>query len=156
MPTSLSAHFSLEELIISQEAVRAGIDNTPPPAVQENLTRLAQALEEIRALLDHQPILISSGYRCAALNARVGGSTASAHLDGRAADFIAPAVGVPYEISLRIAASNLAFDQLIHEFGRWVHVSVPRAGEAPRRETLSIFAKGRYLAGIIRDASSLG
>ncbi len=155
MATSLTAHFSLEELALSHEAVRAGIDNTPPPSVRENLARLAQALEEIRALLGNKAIHVCSGYRCPQLNARVGGSAKSAHLEGRAVDFIAPAVGTPFEIATRIAASGMAFDQLIHEYGRWVHVAIPRPGEAPRRETLSIFSKGKYLAGVLPEHSTV-
>lgn len=155
MPTALSAHFTLDELIVSQEAARAGIDNTPPAEARENLERLAQALEELRALLGGGPVLITSGYRCPELNARIGGSPTSAHVEGRAADLIAPAFGSPFEVSQRIAASSLAFDQLIHEFGRWVHVAIPRAGQPGRRQLLSIFKKGSYLAGLVRDQSAV-
>jgi zinc D-Ala-D-Ala carboxypeptidase len=155
MAIALSAHFLLEEFVVSQEAVRAGIDNTPSAEVQENLVRLAQALEEIRALLGNRSILISSGYRCPQLNERIGGAPTSAHLDGRAADFIVPAIGTPYEIAARIAASNVPFEQLIHEYGSWVHVAIPRKGEPPQRQLLSIFKKGRYLAGILPDQSHL-
>jgi len=155
MPTALSAHFTLDELIVSQEAARAGIDNTPPAEVRRNLEQLAQALEDVRSLLDNKAVLVTSGYRCRELNARIGGSAASAHVEGRAADLIAPAFGTPFDVSQRIAASDLAFDQLIHEFGRWVHVSIPREGQAGRRELLSIFRKGTYLAGLVRDGSGV-
>lgn len=147
----LTPHFTLEELCLSQEAVRAGIDNAPPAAVVANLLRLAKMLERVRALL-RKPITVTSGFRCAELNARIGGSKTSAHLEGRAADFICPAFGAPYAIARRIAGTRLGFDQMIHEYGRWVHIAVPRAPEPARRELLSIFEAGRYLPGLTETA----
>jgi hypothetical protein len=147
MPIRLTPHFTLEELCFSQEAVRTGIDNTPSPEVVANLLRLAKMLEKVRALLK-KPIHISSGYRSPALNARIGGSPRSAHLDGRAADFICPEFGTPYVVAKKIAAARLGYDQMIHEYGRWVHIAVPRAQEKAQRELLSIFEPGKYLAGL--------
>jgi hypothetical protein len=73
MPTSLSPHFTLEELTISQTAVRKGIDNTPTLEVCTNLEALCgNVLERIRDLVC-APIVISSGFRSLALNRRVGG-----------------------------------------------------------------------------------
>ncbi|OAI53845.1 hypothetical protein AYO46_00390 [Betaproteobacteria bacterium SCGC AG-212-J23] len=143
----LTPHFTLEELCFSQEAARAGIDNTPSGEVTANLLRLAKMLEKVRALLKH-PLHISSGFRCAALNARVGGSKTSAHLEGRAADFICPAFGTPYVVARKIAGTRLGYDQMIHEYGRWVHLAVPRANERADRELLTIFEPGKYLAGL--------
>jgi hypothetical protein len=153
LPSSrqLTPHFTLEELCFSQEAVRSGIDNTPSPEVVANLLRLAKMLEKVRGLLK-KPIHISSGYRSPALNARIGGSPRSAHLDGRAADFICPEFGTPYVVAKRIAAARLGFDQMIHEYGRWVHLGVPRAQEKAQRELLSIFQAGRYLPGLTETA----
>jgi hypothetical protein len=147
----LTPHFTLEELCFSQEAARAGIDNTPSREVAANLLRLAKMLEKVRALLK-SPIHISSGFRCAQLNARIGGSKTSAHLEGRAADFICPAFGTPYVVAKRIAAARLGFDQMIHEYGRWVHIAVPRANERADRELLSIFEPARYLPGLRETA----
>jgi hypothetical protein len=147
----LTPHFTLEELCFSQEAARAGIDNTPSREVAANLLRLAKMLEKVRALLK-SPIHISSGFRCAQLNARIGGSKTSAHLEGRAADFICPAFGTPYVVAKRIAAARLGFDQMIHEYGRWVHIAVPRTNERADRELLSIFEAGRYLPGLTETA----
>ena len=147
----LTPHFTLEELCFSQEAARAGIDNTPSREVVANLVRLAKMLEKVRALLKN-PIHISSGFRCAELNTRIGGSAKSAHLEGRAADFICPAFGTPYAVARRIAGTRLGFDQMIHEYGRWVHIAVPRAHARADRELLSIFEAGRYLPGLTETA----
>ena len=146
MPKQLSEHFTLEEMVISQTAARKGIDNTPTPEIVANLKKTAALLEEVRALLG-VPILVSSGYRCPALNKAVGGAKASAHMLGLAADFTAPAFGTVLQVAKKIAASNIAFDQIIHEYGTWVHIGL-REGE-PRREKLSIFTGTGYLPGLI-------
>lgn len=122
MTTLLSPHFSLEELTHSEIAVRRGLGNVPLPGVQENLKKLAMALEDVRKLLA-VPMLISSGYRSPEVNRAVGGAETSAHCAGWAADFIAPAFGTPQQIAKAIVASGLAFDQVIYE-GTWVHFSV--------------------------------
>lgn len=145
-PVFLSPHFSLDELTASQSAARGGIDNTPPEDVIANLARLAAVLEQVRGLLG-VPVLVSSGYRCPALNALIGGSTTSAHLSGLACDFTAPKFGTPFEVAAKIADSNLPFDQVIHEYGRWVHLGLS-AGVTPRRQCLSIFSGTGYLSGL--------
>lgn len=143
----LTTHFTLEELCVSEVALREGIDNTPPPEVVANLLRLARLLEKVRAVLK-KPMRITSGYRSPALNARIGGSAKSAHMDGRAADFICPQFGTPYAVAKKIATARLGFDQMIHEYGRWVHIAVPRAKQRADRELLSIFEPGKYLEGL--------
>jgi hypothetical protein len=147
MARLLTPHFTLEELCASEFAARNGIDNTPSPEIVANLVRLARMLEKVRALLK-KPIHISSGYRSPELNARIGGSTKSAHMDGRAADFICPGFGTPYVVAKKIATVGLGFDQMIHEYGRWVHIAVPRVNERADRELLSIFEAGKYLPGL--------
>jgi hypothetical protein len=68
---------------------------------------------------------------------------------GLAADFTAPGYGTVVQVARRIAASNLRYDQLIHEYGSWVHIGLaPRRGK-PRRRNLSIFKGTGYLGGII-------
>jgi zinc D-Ala-D-Ala carboxypeptidase len=117
----LTQHFTLEELTFSSTAQRLGIDNSPTPTLAAHLTRLAMGLEQIRALLG-APMHIDSGYRCPALNKAVGGVLNSAHLDGYAADFVAPEYGTPLQVARAIAGSGIPFDQVIQE-GTWVHVS---------------------------------
>jgi zinc D-Ala-D-Ala carboxypeptidase len=112
----LSENFSLEELTASETAARKGIDNTPSEEVINNLKRLAAALQEVRALLNHRAILVSSGYRSPELNQAVGGSATSDHCKGLAADFICPSYGTPNDIVRAIAASGLSFKQVIREF----------------------------------------
>jgi hypothetical protein len=134
--TRVTDHFTLEELTQSETAARRRIDNTPSSAVVENLTRTAQTLEQVRALLGARPVLISSGYRSPALNAAVGGATNSAHMTGLAADFLCPGFGNPLEICRKIAASNIFFDQLIQE-GTWVHIGLAAAAQKSRQQVLT-------------------
>lgn len=143
---NLTEHFTLEEMTLSQAAARAGMDNTPSPTIVKNLKETCALLEAVRKVLGGVPILISSGYRSPALNKAIGGSKTSAHMEGFAADFTAPAFGTPLQVARAISASGLAYDQLIHEFGVWVHIGL-RAG-ALRKEDLSIFSGTGYLKGL--------
>ena len=138
----LSENFSLEELTASETAARKGIDNTPSEEVINNLKRLAAALQEVRALLNHRAILVSSGYRSPELNQAVGGSATSDHCKGLAADFICPSYGSPNDIVRAIAASDLSFKQVIREFDKWVHLSIPEEGQEPRKQALIIDREG--------------
>lgn len=134
----LSPHFSLAEFTASDTAARRGIDNTPPPQVMAALSRTAQGLEAVRRLLG-SPIIISSGYRSPVLNVLVGGQPSSQHCLGQAVDFICPRAGPPAALVVRIVASDIPFDQVILEYGRWVHMSIT---DAPRRQALAIDASG--------------
>ena len=132
----LSPHFTMAEMIFSEIALRKGLDNVPDQAITSNLVLLCtNILEPIRNILG-VPIHINSGYRSVKVNKEVGSTAVhSAHIDGRAADF------VPVGVSLLDAFSNLrsrlqGWDQLIIECNSWIHVSIPRAGEKPRREAL--------------------
>jgi len=148
MPTRLSEHFTLEELIFSQTAARKGIDNTPSAEIVANLRALARVLEEVRVLLG-APIMVSSGYRSPELNRAVGGAKRSAHLLGLAADFTAPQSGTVLRVARRLAGSGIGYDKLIHEYGAWVHLGIAPADAEPRREQLSIFQGTGYLEGIL-------
>lgn len=138
----ISAHFSLDEFETSDIATRHGIDNTIPDALLPNIKRLVGALEQARQVLGGFPISISSGYRCRALNTLARGSAESHHMQARAVDFICPRAGTPLDVCRAIANSGVQYDQLIHEFGRWVHMSVPEAGRTGRGETLTIDRHG--------------
>lgn len=147
-----SPNFTLAELTVSQAGDRAGLRNVPVGTALDNLARLAVFLEGVRSLLFNAPILVSSGYRSPAVNNLVGGSFKSAHMQGLAADFIAPKYGRPKAICGAIAGSSLQFEQLIFE-GTWVHVAIPAKGAIPRREVLTaVFRPGQathYLKGLV-------
>ena len=135
----LSPHFTLAELTITDHRE---FDNTPDPASLENLARLALFLEEVRALLGHRVLMITSGYRSAPVNAAVGSKEKSQHRVGCAADFRISGLA-PDEIVRKIVASDLPFDQVIREFDAWTHVSIPSIEwTKPRRNALIIDRSG--------------
>jgi hypothetical protein len=133
----LSPNFTLAHFTRSETARERGIANQPETEHLPQLQRLAAALEQVQALLG-TPLQITSGYRSPALNAAVGGVPTSRHALGLAADFVCPGFGTPLEVAQAIATSAIAFDQLIHEFGRWVHVGLAPPGDKPRRQLLTI------------------
>ena len=137
MTLYLSTHFSLDELCASEIAARLGIENDAPPALMPNLRRLANTLEEIRSLLG-VPVTIWSGYRCLAVNRELKSKDTSDHVKGLAADFIAPRFGKPLQVCEYIHLSDIEFDQLIYEFGRWTHIGLPMDGEEQKRQMFTI------------------
>lgn len=142
----LSSYYTLAVLTASDTAAAQGIDNTPPDAVVANLRVLARGLDRVRRLLGH-PLVINSGYRCPALNVAVGGAPRSQHTEGHACDLECPAFGTPDEVARAIVASPIAFDTLILEFGRWVHLSFT---PAPRRRVMTIRSTEEgYLDGLV-------
>ena len=148
MPKMLSEHFSLDELVASQTAAREGIDNTPDAAALRNLRSLAQVLEQLRGKLGSYAVAVSSGYRSKALNTAIGGSSSSAHMLGSAVDFIVPQFGTVLQTAKAVAASGIDFDQVIYEYGRWVHLGLAQPGATPRRQLLSIGSQKKYVSGL--------
>ena len=140
----LTPHFTLEEFTTSETAARHGIDNVPPLGSPEraNLTRTAETMEQVRMLLGHRPIFITSGYRGPEVNAKVGGSKNSAHMSGLAVDFACPDFGTPLQVCERLKAhmEMLGIDQLIHEYATWVHLGL--TGGSPRHQAMTIDTKG--------------
>lgn len=143
----LSKHFELEEFLVSESATRLGIDNRPGPGIHLRLERLAETMDEVRDLLGH-PVIITSGYRSEALNRAVGGVKTSDHIKGLAADFICPRHGPPAVVARRIQDSGIQFRQLINEFNKWVHISIPLSPDDTGREVLSTFTPGIYVPGL--------
>jgi zinc D-Ala-D-Ala carboxypeptidase len=138
---NLTPNFTLEELTASETAARHGIDNTPGPIAYQNLVRLANFLEEVRKVLG-KPVMINSAYRGPEVNAKVGGSKASQHMVGCAADIRVPGMS-PDAVCKAIIASELQYDQLIREFDSWTHISITNEeGSTPRGQTLIIDRAG--------------
>jgi hypothetical protein len=140
----LSEHFSLSEFVYSQTASRMGLDNTPTPEAHVHLQQLAQVMEEVRDICGANPVQITSGYRSPAVNTATGGSSTSAHMSGLAADFIVPAFGTPLEVCHAIEPylDTLGIDQLIHEYGDWVHLAITVNIDDARCECLTITNAG--------------
>lgn len=128
----LGRHFTLDEFTHSQTAARRGLKNDPGVTELANLQALVEnVLDPLRDALG-KPIRVSSGFRSAAVNRAIGGSATSQHTLGQAADFTVPGM-TTQEVVDAVRALGLPFDQLIEEFGRWVHVS---HGPRHRRQVL--------------------
>jgi uncharacterized protein YcbK (DUF882 family) len=136
---NLSTHFTLDELTHTDHRE---IDNSPTQTEIDNLQRLANFLEEVKTALGGKPVMISSGFRCKALNDAVGSKDSSQHRIGAACDFRVPGM-TPDEVVRAIIASGIGYDQIIREFDRWTHISVPNiSGGEPRKQALIIDKAG--------------
>lgn len=140
----LSKHFELTEFTRSSTAKRAGISNKPTEVHIANMKLLCEKiLEPIRSHFS-RPILISSGYRSAALNSVTpGASSTSQHSSGEAVDIDMDGTNITNAQIFNYIKDNLEFDQLIWEFGTttnpdWVHVSYESNGRQ-RKQILQAF-----------------
>ena len=148
-------YFSIKELTASAKATELGIKNEPTKAAMLNLESLVlNILDPLRAAWGGA-IKVTSGYRSAALNKAVGGSTTSAHRYGYAADIV-PADG---RISVFKAfvvkwlkENEISFDQYIDELSidkdgkvtEWVHIGIKSPSGNQRRQFLK-YRNKKYL-----------
>ena len=136
---NLSEHFSLEELTHTDHRQ---FDNTPNATEMANLVRLAAFLEEVKSVLGDKPVMINSAFRCKEVNDAVGSKDSSQHRIGCAADIRVPSM-TPDEVVKAVIASGIGYDQIIREFDRWTHISIPSvAGDNPRKQALIIDKQG--------------
>jgi putative chitinase len=136
---NLSPNFTLEELTHTDHR---NLDNTPNDVELENLVRLAEFLEQVKEVLGGKPIIVNSAFRSKAVNDAVGSSDKSQHRRGCAADI--RVVGMkPDEVVRAIIEADLPYDQVIREFDRWTHVSIPNSDDVkPRAMALIIDKSG--------------
>lgn len=136
---NLSEHFTLEELTHTDHRE---FDNTPNASELSNLVRLAAFLEEVKTILGGKPVMINSAFRSKQVNDAVGSKDTSQHRTGCAADIRVPGM-TPDEVVKAVIAAGLGYDQIIREFDRWTHISVPNKSEdKPRRQALIIDKAG--------------
>lgn len=132
-----SKYFKLEELLQSDTALAASIENLPSWSDVENLKKLAVlVLDPIRQSWG-QPLKVTSGYRSPQLNAAVGGVPTSGHLEGCAADITlcswsSRKVSELYNLIVWLAESGaIEVDQVIYyRKKKIVHIS----NDSPRRK----------------------
>jgi hypothetical protein len=131
----MTPNFTLAELTTTSHRQ---FDNTPNDAELANLQKLAEFLEEVKALLDGKPIMINSAFRSKQVNDSVGSKDTSQHRTGSAADIRVPGMS-PDAVVRAGVASDLPFDQVIREVDAWTHISI---SSTPRRQALIIDRAG--------------
>ena len=144
----LTEHFTLDEFTRSTTASRLKIDNSVPDELMPNVKLTTIKLELVRQALG-KPIIITSGYRCPALNARVGGVSTSAHTRGLAVDFHS-SYGTPKQICQRLITAGIEFDKIIQEYNQWVHIEFSHSNQR-RRVVTAVKQNGKtiYLPGLV-------
>jgi len=132
---NLSPHFTLAELT----RTGSGLLNEPNTTHIENLRALCEELlEPLRAALG-APVRVTSGYRNARVNARIGGSKTSRHMLGLAADIKSGAGDAEHILRVLHQLDLLELDQAIGydpAYGGHVHIGLAPQGVTPRRQYL--------------------
>lgn len=135
----MAIYFTPYEFTKSATAKKMGIDNTPNDEQMDNIIEVMHIMDKIRikwteyCTLNYLPnpqIIITSGFRCKALNDAVKGSKTSQHMDGSAADFKAKngQNKALFEVIVdMIEESEIKVRQLIWEKGdnnnpAWIHL----------------------------------
>ena len=138
----MTPHFTLAELTHTDHRE---LENIPNETELANIQRLAEFLENLKTVLGGKPIMVNSAFRSKAVNDAVGSKDTSQHRLGCAADIRVPSM-TPDAVVRAIIASDLAYDQVIREFDRWTHVSIPNEpSRAPRKQALIIDKQGTRL-----------
>jgi hypothetical protein len=143
----LSEHFTLEEATYSETAIRMGINNQPNEQQLENMKSAAGHLEGVRNVTGL--LRVNSWLRLPDVNVAVGGSKVSSHMDGWAID-CSSSTHTPYELCELVKNTGIKFDQMIHEYGRWMHISF--APEMRQQELTIYKPEGKYKIGILTEA----
>lgn len=122
-------YFSIEEMCRSDKANELKIANNPTGRIADRIEETIEcALDSIREKFG-SGVKVNSGFRCAAVNKAVGGSSTSAHTTGYAADLV-PMNGnmAAFQRCVLDWATAHKFDQIILEYpnaqhlSRWIHV----------------------------------
>ena len=135
----MTPNFTLAELTVTDHRE---FKNEPNPSEIANLQRLAELLEQVKIAIGGKPVMVNSAFRSKQVNDVVGSKDTSQHRLGCAADIRVPAM-TPDQVVKAVIAAKLPFDQLIREFDRWTHISVPNDPKGkPRGQVLIIDSKG--------------
>ncbi len=118
----MQLNFKMSELTHSDTAVKHNINNMPDiNSMDCMLDLIFYCLQPLRDKIG-KPFDISSGYRNSQVNKLVGGVSNSQHTKGQAVDFTIRGMSVEAAINT-IKNAGVEYDQLINEYGRWIHIS---------------------------------
>lgn len=151
-------YFTIYEMSKSATAARKGINNTPTSTIEKSLKELIiNVLDPLREKWG-APIIVTSGYRCPALNRVIGGAVNSQHTRGEAADIRTVSDSPEDNMKLLkcLLESGLIYDQVIAENidGKgcpdWIHVSytTKRANRMKKTTMKKISGKTVYIPGV--------
>ena len=140
----MSKFFRLEEFLTSSTARQRSIENMPSFEIVEHLKELALFLDGLREDWGSS-IIISSGYRCDALNKAVNGVSDSLHKKGWACDMV-PSNGKFEEFKVFVVnwLKDKKFDELIIESkgkSKWLHLQLYSNNGFQRCKTFSLNVK---------------
>lgn len=135
----ITEHFKYSELNHSGYAASKGIRNVAEGCAKQNQEWLAIVLEIVRHHFN-VPITITSGFRSAEVNEAVGGSSASAHMLGSAADIVFADVVKEkaaqrqraLEVAQYLDQIGILYDQIIW-YPSWIHIGMRFRGK-PRKQ----------------------
>ena len=140
-------YFTLSELIQSNTARILGIANTPSEKDAKHLVELVDDFLDPLRIAWGKPIIVTSGFRCKALNTAIGGSKTSVHQIGYAVDIV-PKRGdfdkfVEFVVNW-VEENNVPFDQILIETNakgsRWLHIGLRNNKGEQRRQIKTLVA----------------
>lgn len=111
----ISAHFTLREHVCKGCGGSCGNPQPAHPDLYPKLDRIREAIDE--------PLIVTSGYRCEAHNAKVGGAPRSRHLYGDAVD-VKPASGRQDVLDEIVRQAVTLGFRGIKRYDRWVHLDL--------------------------------
>jgi len=139
----ISKHFTYAEVIHSALAENIGMNNEPPAELLPKVQQMADMiLENVRAHFN-KPIIITSWWRCPALNQMISNNPDSQHPKAEAVDFTVK--DIPNIDVCKYIQKYLVFDQLILERS-WIHCSFINEGN--RKEVLTCYDGRTYKKGL--------
>ena len=137
----MNNYFTLEELLRSDTALENKIANLPSWEIIEHLIELKDFLNPLREAWG-SAIIVSSGFRCKALNDFIKGSSTSVHQIGYAVD-IRPANGKfdDFIDFLKDYLKDKDYDQCIVESSgnsKWIHIGLKNNAGKQRKLWMKI------------------
>lgn len=137
-------YFTLDELCYSKTAENRKIKNFPDWVIVEHLNELAEKILDPVRIAWGGAVNCNSGFRCALLNAVVGGVFDSVHQIGYAAD-LSPANGaidafIAFVVQW-LKSNKIKFDQVIVETQgntKWIHIGLYGPKGQQRQQFLNI------------------
>jgi len=140
----LSEHFTLKEFCKSDTARKLKIENTPTLLDISHMKELCLNLLEPFRQWYGKPVIVTSGFRCPALNKAVGGVALSAHQYGYAVDIV-PKEGSLEDFALKwkefVETHPVKWDQLIKETAKkseWIHLAIKNGAGRQRQMIFEI------------------